>query len=41
MLQLWLNKGEKGFEMSKTYDLPDGAGPLTFADMSKSGCKTV
>lgn len=33
-IQIWLNRGAAGYELSRTLELPRGAGPLTFADMS-------
>jgi integrin alpha FG-GAP repeat containing protein 1 len=35
-IQIWLNRGSEGYELSRTYELPRGSGPLTFADMSAS-----
>lgn len=34
-IQIWLNRGEEGYELGKTIELPKGAGPLSFADMSE------
>ena len=34
-IQIWLNRGAAGYELSRTLELPRGAGPLTFADMSE------
>lgn len=36
LIQIWLNRGVDGFELSRTYDLPTGAGPLSLADMGRS-----
>jgi len=40
-IQIWLNRGEDGYELSRTYDLPHGSGPLSFADMSESIIRNV
>jgi hypothetical protein len=40
-IQIWLNRGEGGYELSRTYDLPHGSGPLSFADMSESSVRCV
>lgn len=42
-IQIWINKGDKGYQLAQTYDLPKGAGPLTFADMSELDlpCQTL
>nr|XP_019007302.1 uncharacterized protein I203_00900 [Kwoniella mangroviensis CBS 8507]OCF70763.1 hypothetical protein I203_00900 [Kwoniella mangroviensis CBS 8507] len=32
-IQIWLNRGSPGYVISKSYDLPRGSGPLSFADM--------
>jgi integrin alpha FG-GAP repeat containing protein 1 len=34
-VQIWLNKGKEGYGLARTYDLPKGAGALSFADMSE------
>ncbi|KAK4688706.1 integrin alpha FG-GAP repeat containing protein 1, partial [Tremellales sp. Uapishka_1] len=36
-VQIWLNRGPAGYILSKTYDLPRGSGPLSFADMNRDG----
>ncbi|WWC70229.1 uncharacterized protein I206_104179 [Kwoniella pini CBS 10737] len=36
-IQIWLNKGKSGFELSKSYDLPRGSGPLSFGDINRDG----
>ncbi|EIW70623.1 hypothetical protein TREMEDRAFT_28893 [Tremella mesenterica DSM 1558] len=36
-IQIWLNHGEAGFALARTYDLPKGSGPLSFADMNRDG----
>ena len=40
-IQIWLNRDESGYELSRTYDLPHGSGPLSFADMSESHSHVV
>jgi hypothetical protein len=35
-IQIWTNRGPDGFALARSYDLPRGSGPLTFADMSES-----
>lgn len=34
-IQIWLNKGVNGYTLSKSYDLPKGSGPISFADMGE------
>lgn len=34
-IQIWLNKGQDGYVLERTFDLPKGSGPLSFADMGE------
>ncbi|KAL7421858.1 hypothetical protein Q5752_003629 [Cryptotrichosporon argae] len=34
-IQIWLNRGSAGFVLGRTYNLPSGSGPLSFADMNE------
>lgn len=34
-LQIWLGRGESGYVLSKTFELPRGSRAVTFADMSE------
>ncbi len=34
-VQIWLNRGKAGYVFGRSYDLPKGSGPLSFADMGK------
>ncbi|ORX36662.1 hypothetical protein BD324DRAFT_626704 [Kockovaella imperatae] len=36
-IQIWLNRGSEGFQFAKSYNLPSGAGALSFADMNRDG----
>ncbi|OCF36855.1 hypothetical protein I316_01452 [Kwoniella heveanensis BCC8398] len=36
-IQIWLNRGQNGYVLSRSYDLPAGSGPLSFADMNRDG----
>ncbi|WVR07022.1 hypothetical protein IAU60_004061 [Kwoniella sp. DSM 27419] len=36
-IQIWRNGGTSGYELSRSYDLPRGSGPLSFADMNRDG----
>ncbi|WWC61849.1 uncharacterized protein I303_104434 [Kwoniella dejecticola CBS 10117] len=36
-IQIWLNKGKSGFELSRSYDLPRGSGPVSFGDLNRDG----
>ncbi|WVQ82354.1 hypothetical protein IAT38_004482 [Cryptococcus sp. DSM 104549] len=36
-IQIWLNRGEAGYVLARSYDLPGGSGPLSFADMNRDG----
>ncbi|ORY34008.1 hypothetical protein BCR39DRAFT_518106 [Naematelia encephala] len=36
-IQIWLNRGSGGYELTRTYDLPRGSGALSFADMNRDG----
>ncbi|GFZ43951.1 hypothetical protein JCM24511_01671 [Saitozyma sp. JCM 24511] len=36
-IQIWTNRGPAGFALARSYDLPRGSGPLTFADMNRDG----
>ncbi|WVN88253.1 uncharacterized protein L203_103454 [Cryptococcus depauperatus CBS 7841] len=36
-LQIWLNRGEAGYILARSYTLPSGAGPLSFADINRDG----
>lgn len=35
-IQIWLNRGDAGYILARSYDLPSGSGPISFADTSKS-----
>lgn len=34
-IQIWLNRGSAGYVLARSYDLPKGSGPLSFADMGE------
>ncbi|WWC89342.1 uncharacterized protein L201_004263 [Kwoniella dendrophila CBS 6074] len=36
-IQIWLNRGKSGYQLSRSYDLPRGSGALSFADMNRDG----
>ncbi|KAI9027529.1 hypothetical protein CLU79DRAFT_881311 [Phycomyces nitens] len=36
-IQLWTNQRQDGFKLSQSLSLPDGAGPLSFADIDGDG----
>ncbi|TYJ56963.1 hypothetical protein B9479_002242 [Cryptococcus floricola] len=36
-LQIWLNRADAGYVLSRNYNLPPGSGPITFADMNRDG----
>ncbi|KAK8864374.1 hypothetical protein IAR55_001622 [Kwoniella newhampshirensis] len=36
-IQIWLNRGEAGYVLARTYDLPRHSGMITFADMNRDG----
>lgn len=36
-MQVWLNRGEQGYILSNTWDLPVGSRSITYADMSEYG----
>ncbi|WVW83885.1 hypothetical protein I302_105907 [Kwoniella bestiolae CBS 10118] len=40
-IQIWLNRGPAGYVLSKSYDLPRGSGPLSFADMNRDGSMDI
>ncbi|WRT66340.1 uncharacterized protein IL334_003295 [Kwoniella shivajii] len=40
-IQIWLNRGSTGYQLSKSYDLPKGSGPLSFADMNRDGSMDI
>jgi integrin alpha FG-GAP repeat containing protein 1 len=40
-LQVWLNRGDQGYILSNTWDLPVGSRSITYADMSECGASRV
>lgn len=40
-IQVWLNRGSSGFVLAKSYDLPRGSGPLSFADVDRDGTMDI
>lgn len=40
-IQIWLNLGDAGYILARSYDLPPGSGPISFADTSESKSSKV
>ncbi|OWT41807.1 hypothetical protein C362_00168 [Cryptococcus neoformans Bt1] len=36
-IQIWLNRGDAGYILTRSYDLPSGSGPISFADTNRDG----
>ena len=34
-IQIWINNGRQGYVLARSYDLPEGSGALSFADMGE------
>lgn len=40
-IQIWINNGRQGYVLARSYDLPEGSGALSFADMDRDGTMDI